>query len=921
MEARLRDALGGRLQAVLLEGEPGIGKTRLLTWAQELGEALGFRSFMGHCDELASSRPFGPLVDAFGCRRESHDPRRSAIARALVDHRPEDRFGAGHFVITDAFADLIEEEALTGAVAMVVDDLQWADASTLYVLESLSRRLSYVPVAFLGAIRAVPRPPGLERLIQRSLEEGGHLLHVGPLLDDEIRALVERTVGSTPGSGLLQQVSRAAGNPLLIHELLDSLDRDQAIEVKEGVADAGDTQLPRDLRLTVLRRISFLSVEAIEMLRFAALLGSRFSPGHLAAMLKRPVVDLVPAIDEAIQAEILLEGADELRFRHDLIREALYHDIAGPVRKALHRDIAIALEGEGAPPQEVAHHHALGAPQGDPRAISALRVAARSPSLAPETRVDLLRRAYDIANEGTEERDICGAELAEALIWAGSPDDGRLLAGGLLQHHENDDLGRSLMMSSLHALYVAGRLDELVTFANDRLSRERLVEYDRMILLAYRSMALAFTHKDKATLQASVDAEEALDWAERHGDDRVRVLALHALHVAAEWEYRHSEALRYGQRAVEIVRDSSDDHVRQLDMGEWVAQSLTMTGHLDEAIRMLRDGITEKQRAGAVWNLPIYHHFLGATYCGSGDWDDAIATFQAGLAAMDEIGTQLPRTAAHVWLGMIALDRNRLDEAEAHVRYADSMETELGPQWRSPRGLEASLLAARGEVARAIDQMRALTEQRSSVLNGSFFDWIAVLYGLGELDLGRAVLAAVQEQFRRDLARNPDGRILACKGLLDGDADTAIQGIEVLEAIPDWQAGIAKEFAAIVMAKSGRIDEATPLFRAALAVCEELGAERLVARVTANARAVGIRLARAATRGRPRFGWEALTDAELRVTGLAADGLTNRRIADHLFVSRHTIQTHLKHIFTKLEISSRVQLAAEVARHSDAPRP
>jgi DNA-binding CsgD family transcriptional regulator len=211
--------------------------------------------------------------------------------------------------------------------------------------------------------------------------------------------------------------------------------------------------------------------------------------------------------------------------------------------------------------------------------------------------------------------------------------------------------------------------------------------------------------------------------------------------------------------------------------------------------------------------------------------------------------------------------------------------------------------------------MERILDEKAMVVSSSLLDWIPIIVDAGDSDLAKRAMAQAEDEVQEQRSREPDPRLTAARGFLEADSAATIAAIEHFDAIPHWQAAVAKELAARTLAGQGSKDEAKTLAAAALDNYENLGAEYLARRVSAAMRALGVRLMRRTTGRRPASGWEALTDAEVKVAELAAKGLTNVQIGERLFVTRHTVQTHLKHVFAKLGITSRVQLANEVARH------
>jgi predicted ATPase len=223
-------AVSGQLTVVLIEGEAGIGKSRLLTETLAAARERGMQIAASRGEELEKTRPFGIVADALGCVRSSADQRRGAVAGLLAaqggaDQRPITVTSDPglRFRVVDAFTDLVEELALTGPLSIGLDDLHWADPASLLTLGALGRRLADLPVALIGCFRPSPRVTELDRLMAALDAVGARHLTVSPLPAEAVAALAAETVGTEPGPGLLAGLSGAAGNPLFVTELLGAL--------------------------------------------------------------------------------------------------------------------------------------------------------------------------------------------------------------------------------------------------------------------------------------------------------------------------------------------------------------------------------------------------------------------------------------------------------------------------------------------------------------------------------------------------------------------------------------------------------------------------------------------------------------------------------------------------------------------------
>ena len=378
----------GRPAVVLIEGEAGIGKTRLLAGVLEDARGRGMQVAAGRAEELERTRPFGLVAAAFGCVRSSPDPRRSAIAALLATHGGGERDPITvtsdpglRFRAVDALADLAEELALAGPLLIGLDDLQWADPSSLLTLAALSRRLAYLPVALIGCLRPAPRIPELDRLAGLLLDAGGRILTVRGLTEQAVAELVANVVAAVPGPGLLAGISGAARNPLFVTELLGALAQEGAIKTAGGRAEAAEVILPPTLRLTILRRLSFLPGDTLQALRAASILGSSFTVTELSVTMARPALELSVVLADGIAGRVLEEYGAVIRFRHDLIRDAIYEDLPVSVRRGALAGSDTAIRS--AQPGDTSSSSSAGRRRPGPRSALGCGSARRSASAGP----------------------------------------------------------------------------------------------------------------------------------------------------------------------------------------------------------------------------------------------------------------------------------------------------------------------------------------------------------------------------------------------------------------------------------------------------------------------------------------------------------------------------------------------------------
>ena len=370
--ALLREALqsvaAGMGRVVLVEGEAGIGKTRLLRHTAEFGAALGLPVLTGGADKLERDRPFRAVLEAlpldlYGSDRASETP--SPLERS----DPE-------FVVIDWILDEMEQRCAVVPLVLLLEDLHWADPATLRTVQAIARRLAHLPMALVATFRPQAASPDLHELIEVVRGVGGHHLRLAPLRRSDITALVQGALDAEPDVALIELLDKAGGNPLYVLELSAALVHDGAIETVDGTAVLRADTVPPELRLVILRHLSTLPSTTVTMLKTGSVLGSRFSVTQLATVLQQAPTDLLQDLEGALHAGVLAGDDDRLTFRHELIREALYDEIPDAVRQALHRQVAARLIGTGTAPELVAEHVVLGATHGDGESVRWLRDAA-----------------------------------------------------------------------------------------------------------------------------------------------------------------------------------------------------------------------------------------------------------------------------------------------------------------------------------------------------------------------------------------------------------------------------------------------------------------------------------------------------------------------------------------------------------------
>jgi DNA-binding CsgD family transcriptional regulator len=926
-------AAQGSGELLLIEGEAGIGKTRVLDEALVVAQGFGFTVIHCHGEELERRRPFGILAEGLGLDRRSPDDQRAAIGRLLAGSAPADA-GQSPFVvaaeaefrITEAILVLVEDLCAPRPVALAVEDLQWADPSSLTVLHRLGRLVRHLPLVLVGTLRPVPRPAELARLLESLLARGATHMTLGPLGDQAVVELIRALIGADLGPNLVTQAMGAGGNPLFVMELLRTLDREGLLHrTGAGKVDVRQATVPPSLRLTVLHSLQALPDEAVEMLRVASVLGATFSVDDLSLVLATPAAELVGPLRECLRSGVLAEEGERLAFRHDLIREALYEDLPEGLRLALHLQAGRALAAAGRPPERVAEQLGRGASPGDRQAVEWLHRAAREAApRSPSVAVEILQRALALSHPSDPGRDQLLAEQAMSLLWSGRLPEAEAVCRRVLDRPHDHAVDGMVRGCLVNAVVLSGRSAEAIEDVLSAVSTADLAPVERVRLVAWASLGLMIL----GDLARSAEvAREAAEGGQRLGDDVASCIGLGVMGVVTAYRGGFHEGCRLAGRAVELADRSEGRQAHRFPMHFFRAILLLTIDRFVEARDDIVRGRRIAEELGTRWALPLYHWLSMQERFWAGEWDDAIVHYEAGMTLAEDTGMREGTIAGAVLRGLIAIHCGDLEKATeaAHIAHREFQTT--GPQgqaWAWMMFFQGLLLEAAGDIDQATSSLSKAWELATTAE-------LAITYPLLGPELVRLALATGDRQRAEtvvgtleDLQRRNGGisslagAALLSRGQVSGDADVLLDAVAAYREGPRLlERGQACEVVGGALARLGRLDESRTLFDDALGTYEALGAFRDLARTEAVLRGFGVRRGRRGPRRRPRFGWAALTERETQVVALMADGLSNPQIAERMFLSRHTVHTHVAHILAKLGLSSRVELAREAARRRD----
>ncbi len=922
----MTEVAGGRGSAVLIEGEPGIGKSALVREALAETADLGRQVFWGAGDELGQALPLLPLLEGLRVREPSANPRRNTIVRLLRGELGADRGTDVSAALAEQLLALVAEQCAVLPTILVIDDLQWADQASITLWGRLARSVRQVPLLLIGMMRPVPQREDLLAL-RRAVDDAARLQLTG-LTEAAVTELVAALAGGKPDDKLLRLADGAAGNPLYVTELVAALARSRSLTI----TDAGDAELtsgpaPSSLSAAIADRLGFVSGPVREVLRAAALLGVDFAVPDLATVLGRGVTDLVPAVDEACAAGVLAESGNGLGFRHPLIRAALYDEIPAPVRAAWHRDAARALAEAGAPADRVARQllWAVGGSGDttDPMDEWILHWLASTAELlvgqAPQAAAELLRQAVASSPAGSAQHDGLVGRLADALYRVGDAVEAEQVVNRALAHAVEPDLLVDLHWTLAQCRMRAGRSAESLATLNRALAAPQISARHRARLL----VLTARTHSHLGEVEtAGRVATDALAAASQTGDDWAIGWALHVLTIVTAAQGQMTDALPLFDRALSVTE--ADPALTDLRLLLQINKAIAL-GCLDryeEAFAAAWQARHLADRAGTVVRLAQAHGALGQLLFDTGRWDEALAEVEVLHDGLKEPGALC---SDHGIAAVISFHRGEINAARRHLAAAVPYAKRIGNRVVGPLALARSLdrehADALPEALAALTAGFADNKQELDEIEDLFADAVRLATRTGDLSTAKAIAGHAAALAAESEIPHRRANALYCRGLLDHHAHLLLGAAESYgDAGRPLLCARALEAAAGDLVRTGDRDQARAAFTRAVEIYTSLGAVTDVARLRTKFRAHGIRRAPHAKHRQARSGWDSLTPAETKIAALVEGGLTNPEIAARLYLSRRTVATHVSHILKKLDVHSRTDIAREAALRTIAPR-
>ncbi len=926
-ERALENASSGQGAAFLIAGEAGIGKTRLASEIAARARKAGFRVHVGRSiDFVGAELPYQPFVDAL---------------RHLADRRQLERKARSQLRMFEEMLALLSRRAAVAPVLLVLEDLHWADPSSLDLVVYLAHNIDNHPVLVLGTYRAGDpgSADGLRRLADGVRRSGsGSVLELGPLQDEELEVLIAaHSASPLPAELTGTIVSRSEGNPFFAEELL-------------AAGQIGE--LPSGVRDLLLQRVERLDPSAQNLMRVAAAAGRDVAYPLLAAVAALPERDVRESLRRAVEQDVLVadQVAATFRFRHALLAEAIYATILPGEREDLHAGLAEQLSRSGAAAAELAPHWAAAGHPADALVASveaaheteavyglaeALAHLERAVALWPDvpdasTRVDvdfagLCSWAAELASEtGVAPRAV---ELQRnAIEQVGNSDPmrtARLYRGlGRFLHEsgrtdaalsafervvelvpaEPPSAARAEALAGLATgLMLAWRFDESLAVCQQALELARAVGARAAELQALQDLGRDLAYLGQAE-EGLTELWRTLELAQHGGDALVLLQAHVSLTDVLTMLGRPTEAARLGERGLGAIRPYGIDSTV---LAANTIEALIAIGEWDEA-----DSASADALRAITGNFPYMLLMLRADIeLGRGEFEAARSHLDAALVTLREDRGQ---GVYDVFLAELALWERRWIDADRAIRVgltrARSRQADQLRLWFAAKGLRAQAeLAMLARARRDADAVRS---------------WLARARKLIALARGAAAEASRVTPTADGWLALAEAEYDRARGAIRPESWAAAAGTwDRLERPPLAAYCRWHEAEALVAAGASRT-EAGARLREAHAVAARIGAKPLQRELELLAQRARLDLAPPEEVLLERQGLGevlGLTRREAEVLTLVARGYTNREIAGHLVISEKTASAHVSHILRKLGAPNRREAAAIAHRVALAP--
>jgi ATP/maltotriose-dependent transcriptional regulator MalT len=947
-------AAGGEGGAVLVTGEAGVGKSRLVGELARRARDAGSLVLMGECVDLAEAElSYAPIVGALrGLVRDRNEPElvklfgsaRSELSRLLPElgePPPVVPGSGGQARLFELLLGLFSRLGAERPVLLVLEDMHWADSASLDLLSFLVRNQRSERLAMVATLRSEELGPEHPlRPLVTELQRSGRARRADlePLTRDEMAAQVAGITGASPRSELVQRLfERSQGNPFFTEELL-------AVGV--------DRELPASSRDALLGRVGRLSDQARAVLSVAAVAGRTVDHRLLAAVSRIPEPELIAALREAVAHHVLISDGLRYAFRHALLREAVYGDLVAGERAPLHAALALALTEHprlastaASHAAEVAHHWSA-AGEARPALAASIQASAQAERVYAisearrhlEQALELWERVDDpVGLTGVARSDLL--RRAADAAWLGGDEPGAVARGraALDEPDVRRDPVRAALVQERLATYFWGSGDSDAALRAARSAVELLPSdpptADRARALCGEGRMLVMRSRND---EARERCEEALVVARAVGARHEEGVALNYLGGAVAFLGDYGRAITHLQEAVQIAREAPAG-TRGCPEYENLSEVLAEVGRVEEALQVALEGIDVARELGV-------EHSYGVVLLGRA----ALCALALGrIEDADKLTEQALDLGAESFFGFNALEaRGRFEllrgDFPAADRYLETARTMASRSsdlmWAGPiAAASAELELWRGRPRQAVELVSAaltLAPERECLQHTSEvhahgsrgYAYLAqAADALGDTSRGEraadaaaALLARLEDRAHTSFPLGqPPARTRADIALCAaeatrarGAADAALwhQALDACnKAGHQPRIGYAGWRLAETLLDDGDREQARRVLVETVQLAEELGYQPLLRTLHALARRARISVAGTDDATEPNLHYRelGLSPREVEVLHLLAEGRTNRQIAAHLYISEKTAEHHVSRILNKLGVRTR----------------
>ena len=944
LEQMLGEARAGNPQFVFVSGEPGIGKTSLIASLLQLASDQGFLTLSGSAAEFERELPFGLVVDALDEYLASLEP--SAFHRLAADDQgelagvfpalrtlgsgPAPTTAAQRFRTHHAVRELLERLAATRPVLLSFDDVQWADGASLELATHLLRRPPGAGVLIAATCRAGQADQALLAALDAPALKGGVArVELGPLTQAQAAALLD---GASPAQSE-RLYAMGGGNPFYTLELARA-------GLGTGPHDRLDaeTSVPSSVAASIVRELGGLSPDARALANAAAVAGDPFELDLAVAIADLPPGQALDPLDELFACDLVRRGEvpRRFRFRHPLVRSAIYESCPIGLRLAAHGRAADALAARGAPAAARAHHVEQSAMHGDSAAVAALLEAARATAeRAPESAARWFAGALRLlpGDATAEERIELLMELARAQAATGRFEDSRSALLEAIELAADADADGRLAAACAGTEQLLGRHEEARRRLAGALARLSEPGSPAAIELRLALAGGAFFRSDFAEMRA--EGSRAIEAANALDDELPAIAASATLAMAGAFGSWIPEGRRHREEAARSIDALPDDRLAlRLDAVTFLGTAELYLDLYEEAVAHGRRGLAVARAAGQGEFFPALVPVVGVALWALGRLDEAARAFDAAIEAARVSGNAQSLGWSLLNQSMVARVSGDLDAALALAEESAEVTAHMDRTSLVTGHVNVSLahaLCETGDPERAIEVAIAGAGGEELLLipggwRASYFElltrcWLTLDRPV-EAEAASARAGAVAAHVGLDHAASMASRASAAVALHSGEpapaADEALAAAESAGNVgARVDAALCRLLAGRCLAASGDTERAKGELRSAADELDGCGASRYRDAAERELRKIG---GRTPTRARVRLedgdGIEGLSPRERDVARLVVDRRTNPEIAAELFLSVKTVETHMRNMFRKLDVSSRAQLARAVERAS-----